>query len=123
MQDAGFACPDDPPRPPTRWPTPRAITKPGHGQLPLLPRGPTIHADYTTGTTTQGTAQSRPTSSATRTAIQHPAGRSGPGPRPLGRGPGDRRPGPDFLSRLALSSDRKSTRLNSSHSQISYAVF
>src|SRR5688572_33502897 len=30
--------------------------------------------------------------------------------------------GPDELSR-AVSSDRKSTRLNSSHSQISYAVF
>src|SRR2546427_6120244 len=28
-----------------------------------------------------------------------------------------------MLARMALDSDRKSTRLNSSHSQISYAVF
>src|SRR5688572_32457657 len=33
------------------------------------------------------------------------------------------RPKPVLLSRIGLSGDRKSTRLNSSHSQISYAVF
>src|SRR2546427_2245893 len=32
-------------------------------------------------------------------------------------------PREEFLGRLATSRDRKSTRLNSSHSQISYAVF
>src|SRR5688572_32757237 len=36
----------------------------------------------------------------------------------LGEGPGHLRYARDFMSR-----DRKSTRLNSSHSQISYAVF
>src|SRR2546427_9595127 len=30
---------------------------------------------------------------------------------------------PEFLQRRAAAQDRKSTRLNSSHSQISYAVF
>src|SRR3712207_7206047 len=42
------------------------------------------------------------------------AGRAGP----AGRGPGRRRP-----HRGRLAADRKSTRLNSSHANISYAVF
>src|SRR2546427_8758941 len=37
----------------------------------------------------------------------------------VARDPGARRPG----DRIAAGADRKSTRLNSSHSQISYAVF
>src|SRR2546430_11193495 len=35
----------------------------------------------------------------------------------------DRDPGPAERGRTAVPTDRKSTRLNSSHSQISYAVF
>src|SRR2546430_13532678 len=45
-------------------------------------------------------------------------GRGGPG---AGRGRGDALP--DVAQRAARAGDRKSTRLNSSHSQISYAVF
>src|SRR2546430_7123589 len=44
--------------------------------------------------------------------------------RPPGRGPrGAGTPLPALPGGRALRSDRKSTRLNSSHSQISYAVF
>jgi len=32
-------------------------------------------------------------------------------------------PGPDEIASIAFISDRKSTRLNSSHANISYAVF
>src|SRR3712207_7910285 len=59
--------------------------------------------------------------------------RNGEGVRavePLRRGGGDRRPGPHdarpaapVLVGTARARDRKSTRLNSSHANISYAVF
>src|SRR5205085_8480499 len=39
------------------------------------------------------------------------------------RGAGERRPARSGAGRARRASDRKSTRLNSSHSQISYAVF
>src|SRR5207245_2198644 len=49
------------------------------------------------------------------------ATRPGPPAPPGGRGsPAPRRPGPSVVAR---SADRKSTRLNSSHGSISYAVF
>src|SRR3712207_8312124 len=51
------------------------------------------------------------------------AAAAGPGDRPGGPGRGDRggRPGDDRVR--AGRRDRKSTRLNSSHANISYAVF
>src|SRR3712207_8139591 len=45
------------------------------------------------------------------------------GPRPLRRDDGPRRGGADARGAAGLPEDRKSTRLNSSHANISYAVF
>src|SRR2546427_6892859 len=53
-------------------------------------------------------------------AARRRGGRSSRTPRPPRAGP---RPGRSTPARGAGSLDRKSTRLNSSHSQISYAVF
>src|SRR5699024_12154140 len=49
--------------------------------------------------------------------------RSGRLPRWLMRGPFPRQTGLDFVGKVAEVQDRKSTRLNSSHVSISYAVF
>src|SRR2546430_12684057 len=62
-----------------------------------------------------------------RRARLHRAHVDGAKRTPQQRGPGDeaaaRRPGDERPARATQRGDRKSTRLNSSHSQISYAVF
>src|SRR2546426_6035287 len=64
-----------------------------------------------------------------RGAAPRPGGRQVPGGAAVADDGGGRAPGPEerarllCLSRLSRRADRKSTRLNSSHLVISYAVF